>query len=118
MSEMASVDFGQCEALGFSVDFRHSKLDNCSFRKRKMSGTPFSKSVLNDCFFTESDLTGASFDDCSLPGTVFDRCTLKGADFRSASEFAIDPAQNNLRKAKFSTYNLAGLLSGYGIVIE
>ena len=42
--QLSGVDFGQCEALGFSVDFRHSKLDNCSFRKRKMSGTPFSKS--------------------------------------------------------------------------
>lgn len=115
---ISGLDFGKCASLGFSVGFRSCRLDDCLFRKRKMPKTIFFRSELHDCFFSETDLSGASFEACMLPGTLFERCSLRGADFRTASDFSIDPAQNTIRKAKFSTYNLAGLLTAYGIEIE
>ena len=115
---LSGLDFGKCAALGFSVEFSSSVLDNCVFRERKMAKTQFSRTELRNCFFSQSDLCGASFDECRLPETVFERCLLVGADFRTATDFNIDPGQNTIRKAKFSTYNLAGLLTAFGIVIE
>ena len=114
---LSGLDFGQCVKAGFGVSFVRSRLDNCSFYELKMPGTRFDDCELTGCLFAESDLTGASFDGCKLPATDFDRCRLERADFRTATEFAIDPGRNMLRRAKFSPYNLAGLLAVYGIEI-
>jgi len=49
---------------------------------------------------------------------MFSRNNLSGVDFRTASNFAIDPEDNKMKGAKFSSENLEGLLKKYGIIVE
>jgi hypothetical protein len=49
---------------------------------------------------------------------IFTGCNLEKADFRRVLQCTIDPAQNRMRKAKFSLDGLPGLLSVYGLDIQ
>lgn len=65
-----------------------------------------------------ADLSGAVFDQCDLSGAKFEGTQLEKADFRTAFHFSIDPVKNSIRKARFSSMNLEGLLHAFGIEIE
>jgi len=49
---------------------------------------------------------------------VFENTILEGADFRSATNYSINPAKNKIKKAKFSSDGIRGLLDSYAILIE
>ena len=49
--------------------------------------------------------------------TGADRTNLSGADFSTAFNFDIDPEANTIKKAKFSSYGLQGLLTKYNLQI-
>ena len=68
--------------------------------------------------FTETNLNEASFDNSELSGAIFIQSNLEKADFRTAINFSINPQQNSIRKARFLSTGLAGLLHNYQIVIE
>ena len=74
--------------------------------------------MLQEADFSESDLSGAQFDNCDMFQSIFDHTILEKADFRTAYNYAIDPENNKIRKAKFSVQNIAGLLTKYDIEIE
>lgn len=116
--ELRGVDFGRCRRLGFGVAFRGCHLSFCSFRELKMERTRFTGSVLRECFFSECDLAEADFSECDLERTLFEHCRLEGADFQTAFAFAIDPAVNRMRGARFSRGGLEGLLTQFGLRIE
>jgi len=63
-------------------------------------------------------LSKASFTDCDLAGAIFDNTNLEQADFRTAIHYAIDPAANRMKKAKFSIDGLPGLLHKYQLDIS
>ena len=67
--------------------------------------------------FMESDLTEALFDNCNLRHAVFIGTTANKTDFTTSYDFTIDPEKNKLKRAIFSTENLAGLLQKYDLVI-
>jgi uncharacterized protein YjbI with pentapeptide repeats len=73
---------------------------------------------LQEVDFSESDLNEGVFNDCDLTHATFERTNLEKADFRTASNFSIDPENNKLKKAKFSTDGLAGLLTKYQLQID
>ena len=68
--------------------------------------------------FIEADLTAALFEESDLAYSKFERSILEKADFRSAYHFQIDPSLNKIKKAKFSTQGLSGLLSQFDIDIS
>ena len=68
--------------------------------------------------FTEAILLDSSFDDCNLGGAVFDNTHLERADFRTATNFQINPERNKMKNARFSSNNLAGLLVKYELDME
>ncbi|MCJ8155237.1 pentapeptide repeat-containing protein [Chryseobacterium sp. SSA4.19] len=68
--------------------------------------------------FSECDLSNASFGYCDLSGAIFDKTNLEKADFRMAVNYSIEPAQNRLKKAKFSLSEVHGLLSHLGVEID
>ena len=80
--------------------------------------TVFSSSQLLEIDFTETDLTSAVFDQCIMGLSVFDRTNLEKADLSTASNFSIDPSTNRLKKAKFSSDNIKGLLNALDIIID
>ena len=42
---------------------------------------------------------------------------IEKADFSTARNYALNPAANRLKKARFSRYGLEGLLTGLGIEV-
>jgi uncharacterized protein YjbI with pentapeptide repeats len=82
-----------------------------------MKKTIFRNCSLQEVDFVEADLTQAVFDNCDLSSAIFYNTILEKADFTTAYNFTINPANNRIKKAKFATAGLACLLSSYDIVI-
>lgn len=68
--------------------------------------------------FSNADLTSAKFDQCDLQRAFFQNTILESADLRTAFNFSIDPENNRVKKAKFSTHGLPGLLDKYKLEIS
>ena len=68
--------------------------------------------------FAEADLTNVHFDNCDLTRATFENTVLAGTDFRTASNYSIDPDKNKIKKAKFSRSGVVGLLDKYDIIID
>ncbi|MCE5346038.1 MAG: pentapeptide repeat-containing protein [Bacteroidales bacterium] len=117
-SKLLGVDFSDCVDLPFTVKFDNCVLDYSSFVKKKLIKTLFINTSIRNVDFTESDLTKSAFSNTDLTNTIFNKTILKEVDFLSATNYNIDPELNNIKKAKFSLYGIAGLLSKYDIKIE
>jgi fluoroquinolone resistance protein len=117
-SKMLGLHFEHCKEINFTVNFDNCLLNLSCFYQRKMKATSFINCNLTEVDFTEAELSGSVFDDCNLAGAVFENTILEKADFRSAFNYTIDPAQNKIKKAKFSATGIAGLLSKYDIEIS
>jgi len=113
--KIIGADFCSCDQLLFSVSFRKCLISLCNFSGLKMPGTLFFGSMIEDCDFVGSDLSGADFNSCVLTRSIFHNTDLKRADFRLAKNFVIDPANNQLRGARFSVPEVLTLLDVYGI---
>lgn len=74
--------------------------------------------MLHEADFTEADLSGSLFENCDLARAIFQNTILEKADFRSAYNYSLDPGMNKVKKAKFSTAGLVGLLDKYDIDVE
>ncbi|MES2417134.1 MAG: pentapeptide repeat-containing protein [Bacteroidota bacterium] len=116
--KMVGADFSAAKDFLFEVAFTNCILDYAAFMKKKNRKCPFINCSLKGADFSEADLTESTFDNCDLTAAVFMRSILNSANFASAYNFTIDPERNSLRKAKFSTAGLAGLLTTYGIVVS
>ena len=96
---------------------------NCMFQYNDFSGMAlaeydFSSCEFRDCRFDSCKLTGADFRGVQLGESQFTRCALDKADFRDAQGYAIAPADNTLKGARFSFPDVVRLLDGTGIRIE
>ncbi len=116
--KMLGIDFSTCNNFLFSI-----KLDRCNLEYASFYGFTIKNTVFRDCNlksadFTETNLTGSVFANCDLAEAVFERTNASKADFRAAKHFSIHPETNTLKKAKFSTRDLAGLLMKYDLDIE
>jgi len=116
--KLLGLHFEHCNEYGLSIRLDNCILSHASFYKRKLKQFPCKDCKLLEVDFTEADLTGAVFSNCDLAGAVFDRTVLEKADFRTAYNYTINPETNRLKKARFSTEGLAGLLGKYDIIIE
>jgi fluoroquinolone resistance protein len=116
--KMLGLHFEECEELLFSVGFTSCQLNLSSFYARRLKKASFIQCSLQEVDFTDADLSGASLAGCDLSQAVFDNTILEGTDLRGSMNYTIDPQRNRIRKAKFSANGVAGLLNGFGIVIE
>ncbi|MEM9024429.1 MAG: pentapeptide repeat-containing protein, partial [Bacteroidota bacterium] len=98
--------------------FSHSQLQLCTFTGMKLNSTLFQSCQLHEVDFSEANLSEARFDACDLQGATFERTILHRADFRTARNFTIHPERNALKKARFSSRHLAGLLQHHDLDIE
>ena len=83
-----------------------------------MPKTKFNSCSLREVSFVGTNLTSSVFDNSNLDGAIFNNTQLAAADFSKASNFKIDPEFNPMRKAKFSTQGIIGLLDKYDIKIQ
>ena len=122
-----NVTFEGCKMLGLRFDscnkniqivFRNCILDYSSFCGMKLKGSMFGDSKLVEVNFTGADLTLASFAGSDLSGAVFNNTVIVSTDFSTARNFEIDPEQNKLLKAKFSSSDLIHLLTKHRLEIS
>jgi uncharacterized protein YjbI with pentapeptide repeats len=116
--KLMGLHFENCKDFLFAADFDNCVVQLASFYKVKLKKTVFKNCMLHEVDFTESDLSNAVFDNCDLAGATFDNTILEKADLRTARNYSIDPEANRIKKAKFSTMGIVGLLDKYDIEIE
>lgn len=127
-TSLKTVHFKECKLLGiqfhlctdflFSVSFQDCVLDYSTFANKKMPKTMFNNCSMKEVSFIGTHLTNSTFENCNLDNAIFNETQLAGADFRTAFNYKIDPEFNPMRKAKFSTQGIVGLLDKYDIKIE
>lgn len=116
--KLLGLRFDHCNEFLFEVHFENCILHHSSFYRRKIKKAVFNQCKLLEVDFTEADLTGVLFDSCDLTGAVFEQTILEKANLVSAFGYQINPESNHIKKARFSSSGLAGLLGNYDIVIE
>jgi fluoroquinolone resistance protein len=116
--KLTGLHFHDCNEFLFEVSFDNCQLHLSSFYKLKLKNMLFKNSVLHEVDFSEADLTAAIFDHCDLDRAIFDNTILEKADFRTSFNYSINPERNRMKKAKFSTAGIAGLLDKYDIEVE
>lgn len=116
--KLMGIDFSKSKDFLFAVRFESCLMDFVSFIRKKMPKTHFLRCQIKEANFTDCDLSSANFAESTLERTIFQNTNLSKADFRQATQFSIDPQHNKLKKARFSTHGLIGLLDQYDIVVE
>ncbi|WP_417888025.1 pentapeptide repeat-containing protein [Zunongwangia sp.] len=116
-SKILGIDFSKCNEFMFSFKFENCLLDYSTFFRTKMQKTAFINCSLKQVDFSEVDLTSSLFTNSDLTGALFSRTVLEKVDFSNAQNFAIDPEQNSMKKAKFSANQLESLLYKYDLTI-
>lgn len=116
--KLLGCDFSVARDFLFSVSCSRCILDYATFSKKKNRKSNFSNCSLQGVDLTGADFSDSTFDECNFDRAIISNTNLQGVDFRKAFNFQFDPAQNLIRKAKFSTHGLAGLLSTYGIIVS
>ncbi|MBJ7449751.1 MAG: pentapeptide repeat-containing protein [Parachlamydiales bacterium] len=90
----------------------------CNFTGMSLIKSKFINCKLMDCFFQEADCKGVTFQGCDLKGSLFFHTNLEKANFKSACNYSISVADNNVKGAQFSYPEAMDLLNGLGIVIS
>ena len=116
--DICHLHFEDCHEFLFSVHFYTCHHNLFSFYKRKLKKTTFKDCSLHEVDFTETDLTNTVFDNCDLNRATFSNSILEKVDFRTAYNYSFDPDVNRIKKAKFSSAGISGLLDKYYIQIE
>jgi uncharacterized protein YjbI with pentapeptide repeats len=116
--KLLGIQFQECTDFLFSVNFQDCVLDYSSFANKKMPKTSFNSCSIKEVSFIGTNLTNSVFDNCNLENAIFNETQLAGVNFMTARSFTIDPEFNPMRKAKFSTQGIVGLLDKYDIKIE
>ena len=83
-----------------------------------MTKTKFHNCSMKEVSFIGTNLTNSVFENCNLDNSIFNDTQLARVDFRTASNFKIDPEFNPMKKAQFSNQGIVGLLDKYDIKIE
>lgn len=127
-TRISGCNFTQCKCIGtyfdksspaiFSAFFTNTVLDLSGFHGLNLKSCRFLNCSLQEVDFSEANLSGLQLDNCNLAGALFDHSRLEGTDFSTAYDYRIDPAQNSIKKAIFTTAGLVGLLYPYDIVIK
>ena len=116
--KLLGVQLEVCNPFLLSVDFENCFMKLSVFQKLKLKKTKFKNCNLQEADFSEADLSAAVFENCDFNRAIFHRTLLEKADFRSSFNYSIDPENNRIKKAKFSSAGVVGLLDKYGIDIE
>ena len=116
--QIKEVNFAMSDKLIFEVHFKKSILDFSKFYTLKMKGTTFIDSSLVAVDFMATDLTNVLFENCDLYRAEFDKAIANKADFRTSTNYTIDPSRTKIKKAQFATAGLKGLLTKYDIIVR
>jgi uncharacterized protein YjbI with pentapeptide repeats len=65
-----------------------------------------------------ADLTEVVFDNCDLYRAEFNKANVSRANFKTSSNYTIDPEKTKIKKALFSIEGCKGLLYKHNIIVE
>ena len=116
--KIVGLKFNSCSHFLLSFSFKNCQLNLSSFYQLKIKTTQFNDCSLQEVDFTEADLTSSVFNNCDLNRAIFDQTNLEKVDFRTATNYDIDPENNQIKNAQFSRGDLIGLLKKYRIKID
>jgi uncharacterized protein YjbI with pentapeptide repeats len=116
--KLIGINFFEAHDFGFAVHFENCLLDFASFDHKKMNQSSFSNCRLHGVNFSQTDLSKATMANCDLLEAIFANTNLSGVDFTTNRNFTIDPQLNLVKKARFSSAALAGLLTRFDLIIE
>ncbi len=117
-SKIEGVNFFTAKKSLLSINFDSCLIRHCSFAELKLPKVKFTGCELQNVDFSDADLSSADFSNTTFVDCVFRNTNLAKADFRYASGYFIDPTQNKIRGARFSSPDVLNLLAGFDIVIE
>lgn len=117
-SKLMGVNFSRTKDFGFAAHFKGCNLSYASFDKKKLFKSSFLHSNLQGANFTQADLSKCTIQHCNFVESVFMHTDISGVDFTTNNHFLIDPNLNKVKKAKFASHALSGLLYLYDIIIE
>jgi len=97
------------------VHFVRCVLDHSTFLGLDLTDVSFEECVAHDVDFREANLTRALFRGTDLDRSLFAGTDLTEADLSGARNYRIHPAENKIKKAKFSMPEAMSLLEGLDI---
>lgn len=113
--KLLGIAFGVCNPLGLNVRFERCNLEASTWQEMDVRGFHFEECKLQYTDFTAANCEGVNFAKCDLLQAVFESTNLKKADFRTAEQWTIDPAVNQVKGARFQQEALKGLLHQWGL---
>jgi fluoroquinolone resistance protein len=120
-SQVIGVDWTEASwpKRGFlrTVDFRRCALNHSTFIGLSLRGIELTGCVARDVDFTEADLSRADLTHTDLSQSRFLHTDLTEADLTGATNYAIAPNRNVLKKTKFSLPEAVSLLYGLDIIL-
>jgi len=117
-TKLIGTSFEKCNPFLLGLDFDLCQLDLTSFASLKLPRITYKNCSLVEANFTQTYMREALFDHCNLSHAVFFKTDLTKADFRTAENYNINPAENILKYARFSYPNCKGLLYTFDIEID
>lgn len=116
--KLTGVNFSESKDFAFTAKFESCILDYAIFEQKKLNKTVFNNCRIHGADFTQSDVSKCRLNNCDFMDSVFHNTNLAGVDFSNSKNFTIDPTNNNVKKAKFLSSDLAGLLTRFDIIIK
>ena len=110
--------FTKISTLLIDWAFKNSKIELCDFSRLDMKKSIFSECTIREADFIDVDLSNSDFSNSDLQATKFQNSNLEEVDFTEARNYYIDPTQNKLKKAKFSSPEVLSLLAGFEIEVD
>jgi len=112
------VDFTVCDPIFLCLAFEKCLLNGCNFTAMQLKEMQMVECIIKECHFAECNLEKSNFTRSNLEGSLFHHSNLLEANFSEATNYQIDPLNNAVKGAKFSTPEALSLLGSLGIKIE
>jgi uncharacterized protein YjbI with pentapeptide repeats len=116
-SKMLGVDW-TLAATPVTVAFHGCNIAHSTFQRLAMPKLVLTECVVREVDFVGANLKNADFSRSDLLGSRFADTNLSGANFSRATNYAIDPTANRLKKAVFTLPEALSLLSAFDIVLK
>lgn len=117
-SKIAGVNFSNCAKFGLSFEFDTCYLKHCDFSELNLPKLKAEKCQFEGVDFDHVNLKESNFRKSNFIDSSFQNCNLSESGFLGADGYLINPAINNVMKARFDYPGLLGLLRDFGIKFE
>lgn len=116
-SKLLGVDW-TLAATPATLAFQGCIVNHSTFQRLALPKLQLAGCVAREVDFTGANLTKADFTRTDLLDSRFAETNLSGADFSHATNYAIDPTSNRIKKAVFTLPEALSLLSVFDIVLK